>query len=274
MGARDFSAEVASRLEDGRAARRHPRERELLEVLDGLRRLVHPELRPAGRPAGAAEVRAVIRRLERLLALDLNGERVKARVVAERFLVALPDVAKLVALDVEATVAGDPAATGVEEVVLCYPGVYAIATYRIAHALRAAGARLLPRRLTELAHGRTGIDIHPAARIGRSFFIDHGTGVVVGETCDIGERVRLYQGVTLGALSLSTPNPSVALRGKKRHPTLGDDVIVYANATILGGETVIASGTVVGGNAWITRTPDVSGPGTVVTGEAMARSRS
>lgn len=273
-GKPDLAALVSGRLPAGQAARRHPTVKEVGALLDGLRRLVHPELRPAERPATRAEVAGVERLLVRLLTWDLDA-RAAATEVAGRFLVALPAVAQLVALDVAATVAGDPAASGAEEVVLCYPGVQAIAVYRVAHALRGAGARLLPRRLTELSHARTGIDIHPAALIGRSFFIDHGTGVVVGETCEIGDRVRIYQGVTLGALSLSTPDPRSALRGKKRHPTLGDDVIVYANATILGGDTVIPDGTVVGGNAWITRTPtpEPGGLGNVVLGEARNRSR-
>jgi serine O-acetyltransferase len=274
---KDWTADVAGRLAAGAAERRHPTDTELGRLLDALRHLVHPELRPSRRAAPATEVRAAARQLERLVRLDLNGGGgpARARAVTQKFFAALPDVAALIALDVAATVSGDPAASGPEEVVLCYPGVHAIAAYRLAHALLVAGARLLPRRLTELAHARTGIDIHPGARIGRSFLIDHGTGVVVGETCIIGDRVRVYQGVTLGALSLSTPDPRSQLRGKKRHPTLGDDVIVYANATILGGDTIIAPGTVVGGNAWIIRSPEGAEArrGLAVLGEARTRSR-
>ena len=148
----------------------------------------------------------------------------------------------------------DPAATGIDEIVACYPGLYAIAVYRVAHHLLGLGAEVLPRMLTEHAHSRTGIDIHPGATIGESFFIDHGTGIVIGETSTIGDRVRIYQGVTLGALSIRDRGRADKPRrpGSKRHPTIEDDVIIYANATILGGNTVIGQGAVVGGNAWIT----------------------
>ena len=146
----------------------------------------------------------------------------------------------------------DPAATGIDEIVACYPGLYAIAIYRVAHRLLRDGAEVVPRMLTEHAHSRTGIDIHPGATIGESFFIDHGTGIVVGETTLIGNRVRIYQGVTLGALSVRDRGRTDKPQGKKRHPTIEDDVIIYANATILGGSTVIGQGAVVGGNAWIT----------------------
>ncbi len=153
----------------------------------------------------------------------------------------------------------DPAATGIDEIVACYPGLYAIAVYRVAHHLLGLGAEVLPRMLTEHAHSRTGIDIHPGATIGESFFIDHGTGIVIGETSTIGDRVRIYQGVTLGALSIrdrgrqdKPDDKPDAKATSKRHPTIEDDAIIYANATILGGKTVIGQGAVVGGNAWIT----------------------
>jgi serine O-acetyltransferase len=160
----------------------------------------------------------------------------------------------------------DPAATGVDEIVACYPGLYAIAVYRVANRLLRLGAEVLPRMLTEHAHSRTGIDIHPGATIGESFFIDHGTGIVIGETSNIGNRVRIYQGVTLGALSIKdrgrsdvpaagkqgSKSAKAAAQTSKRHPTIEDDAIIYANATILGGKTVIGQGAVVGGNAWIT----------------------
>jgi serine O-acetyltransferase len=171
--------------------------------------------------------------------------------ITSRFVARLPELRAQIALDVRAAYEGDPAASDLDEILFCYPGTYAISVYRIAHALHIEGATLIPRIMTEVAHERTGIDIHPAARIGRSFFIDHGTGVVVGETTQIGDRVRLYQGVTLGALTV----PKGAERppcGSKRHPTLEDDVVIYANATILGGDTVIGRGAVIGGNAWVT----------------------
>jgi len=176
---------------------------------------------------------------------------IQAADVTARFIGQLPALRDLVAGDLRAAYVGDPAASGVDEVIFCYPGVYAITTYRLAHALAREGAALIPRMMTELAHERTGIDIHPGATIGRSFFIDHGTGVVIGETCTIGDRVRVYQGVTLGALTVpygaERPPP-----GAKRHPTIEDDVVIYAGATILGGDTVIGKEAVIGGNAWVT----------------------
>jgi serine O-acetyltransferase len=176
----------------------------------------------------------------------------RARAIARRLLQALPDIRSLLGKDVLAAFDSDPAASGIDEIVACYPGLYAIAVYRVASRLLRDGAEVLPRMLTEHAHSRTGIDIHPGATVGESFFIDHGTGLVVGETCVIGNRVRIYQGVTLGALSVRDRGRTDRPLGKKRHPTIEDDVIIYANATILGGNTVIGQGAVVGGNAWIT----------------------
>jgi serine O-acetyltransferase len=158
---------------------------------------------------------------------------------------------KILTTDVHAAYQGDPAAKTIDEVVISYPGVLAITIHRIAHQLRHQDIPLLPRMMSEYGHSITGIDIHPGATIGSSFFIDHGTGVVIGETTEIGERVRIYQGVTLGALSL--PKEEVEqLRYAKRHPTIEDDVTIYAGATILGGETVIGRGSVIGGSVWIT----------------------
>ena len=171
--------------------------------------------------------------------------------ITDRFLAQLPELRRQCRLDLRAAYEGDPAATGLDEILFCYPGIYAITVYRIAHALLVEGAIMIPRIMTELAHAKTGVDIHPGARIGPSFFIDHGTGVVIGETTLIGEHVRIYQGVTLGALTVpqgeARPEP-----GKRRHPTLEDGVVIYANATILGGDTVIGRGAVVGGNAFVT----------------------
>ena len=167
------------------------------------------------------------------------------------FIRAIPPLRTTLAQDVRAAYEGDPAAKSYDEIIFSYPGLYAITVYRIAHLLHEQGIPLLPRIMTEYAHSLTGIDIHPGAHIGEGFFIDHGTGVVIGETSDIGNRVRIYQGVTLGALSL--PSSAVEqLRNRKRHPTLEDDVIVYAGATILGGETVIGARSTIGGNVWLT----------------------
>ncbi|MBS1119648.1 MAG: Serine O-acetyltransferase [Deltaproteobacteria bacterium] len=175
----------------------------------------------------------------------------KADVIADRFLSHLPELRAQVRLDLHAAYESDPAATGVDEILFCYPGTYAITVYRIAHALLREGSIVIPRMMTELAHRRTGIDIHPGAEISASFFIDHGTGVVIGETTQIGKRVRIYQGVTLGALTVpqgeTRPEP-----GKRRHPKIEDEVVIYANATILGGETIIGQGSVIGGNAFVT----------------------
>lgn len=165
------------------------------------------------------------------------------------FLGRLPAVRELLAEDVEAAFEGDPAARSFAEILVAYPAIHAVAIYRLAHELYRLRVPQLPRIMTEHAHSRTGIDINPGARIGRRFFIDHGTGIVIGETTEIGDRVRLYQGVTLGAFS---PRRGQTIRGVKRHPTIEDDVTIYANATILGGETIIGRGTVVNGNAYVT----------------------
>lgn len=159
----------------------------------------------------------------------------------------IPELRRMIQLDVRALFQGDPAAKSDEEVIVAYPGLQAIMVYRIAHFLHINGVPIIPRIMTEHVHGKTGIDIHPGATIGESFFIDHGTGIVIGETTVIGKNVKIYQGVTLGALSVKKN-----LQDKKRHPTIEDNVTIYANATILGGETVIGKGSVIGGNSWIT----------------------
>jgi serine O-acetyltransferase len=167
--------------------------------------------------------------------------------VGRQFVDLLPTIYHALLLDARAIYYGDPASVNVDEVILSYPGFYAIAIHRVAHELFILGFPLLPRLLSEHAHQQTGIDIHPGATIGRSFCIDHGTGIVIGETAHIGNGVKLYQGVTLGALVVQKEFAS-----NKRHPTIGDNVVVYANATILGGTTVIGNDSVVGGNAWVT----------------------
>jgi serine O-acetyltransferase len=167
------------------------------------------------------------------------------------FLRGMPQLRELLATDIRAAYEGDPATKSFDEIIFSYPGLYAITVYRIAHQLRHQEIPLIPRIMTEHAHSKTGIDIHPGAHIGESFFIDHGTGVVIGETAVIGKRVRIYQGVTLGALSLGREEID-NLRDQKRHPTIEDDVVIYANATVLGGNTVIGTRSVIGGNVWIT----------------------
>jgi len=194
-------------------------------------------------------IRHECRRMDSLCIKCVERGRDGALILMEK----LPDLRRLLAQDVRAHYDGDPAAKSLDEIVFCYPGLYAIFVYRIAHELFLLGIPLIPRIMTEHAHSLTGIDIHPGAKIGTDFFIDHGTGVVIGETTEIGDRVRIYQGVTLGALSV--PRESEGgnyLRGRKRHPTIEDDVTIYAQATILGGETIIGARCVIGGNVWLT----------------------
>jgi serine O-acetyltransferase len=180
---------------------------------------------------------------------------------AYAFLERLPHIRRMLAKDIQAAYDGDPAAPCLDQIILSYPATYAITAYRAAHELHKLGVPLLPRMMTELAHSRTGIDIHPGAEIGQSFFIDHGTGVVIGETTIIGNNVKLYQGVTLGALSFPKDERGQLIRGKKRHPTIEDDVIIYSGATILGGQTIIGRGSIIGGNVWLTESVP---PGTLV----------
>ncbi len=181
--------------------------------------------------------------------------------LARGFLARLPEVRRLLATDIQAGFEGDPAATSPDEVLFCYPGLLAITSQRLAHELLNLGVPLLPRMITEHAHSLTGIDIHPGAQIGERFFIDHGTGVVIGETCIIGRNVRIYQGVTLGAKSFPLDAEGHPIKGVPRHPVVEDDVIIYSNATILGRIT-LGKGSAIGGNVWLTRSVP---PGSVIT---------
>jgi serine O-acetyltransferase len=185
--------------------------------------------------------------LHQILLFNPKKSENDARFVTERLFEAIPEIYEKIDEDVTAMYEGDPAAKSRSEVIRTYPGFYAIAAYRIAHELYRLGVQEIPRIITEHAHSKTGIDIHPGAKIGQHFCIDHGTGVVIGETAVIGDHVKIYQGVTLGALSVSKEDAE-----KKRHPTLEDHVVVYAGATILGGETIIGSHSVIGGNVWLT----------------------
>ena len=248
-----------------------PSRRDVQVMAEELLEVLFPESHRMGVQGGslrehvAATIESLAARLEAAIYLGLHRHcgqgsdatardtcRARAAAITRRLLEDLPDLRARLGRDVLAAFESDPAASGVDEIVACYPGLYAIAVYRVAHHLLGAGAEVVPRMLTEHAHSRTGVDIHPGATIGESFFIDHGTGIVVGETTLIGNRVRIYQGVTLGALSVRDRGRTDKPNPKKRHPTIEDDVIIYANATILGGETVIGRGAVVGGNAWIT----------------------
>jgi serine O-acetyltransferase len=192
---------------------------------------------------------------------DCSGCAEKAHQATVSLLTGLPEIRDTLQQDIQAAYEGDPAAMSTMEVVMSYPGLYAITIHRIAHALYKQGVPLIPRVMSEHAHSKTGIDIHPGATIGPGFFIDHGTGVVIGETCRIGRRVKLYQGVTLGALSFAKDENGMLVKGIKRHPDVEDNVVIYAGATILGGDTVIGRGAVIGGNVWLTHSVP---PGTKV----------
>jgi serine O-acetyltransferase len=198
-----------------------------------------------------------------LVASDPSCGNCEARSLelARAFLARLPEVRRLLATDIQAGFEGDPAATSPEEVLFSYPGLLAITNQRLAHELLQLGVPLLPRMITEHAHSLTGIDIHPGAQIGERFFIDHGTGVVIGETCVIGRNVRIYQGVTLGAKSFPLDEDGHPIKGVPRHPVVEDDVIIYSNATILGRIT-LGQGSAIGGNVWLTRSVP---PGSIIT---------
>ena len=178
--------------------------------------------------------------------------RIRGRQLALNLIEKFPEIREMLIEDVQAAYEGDPAAQGFDEIIFSYPFLLAITVHRVAHELYSQGMPLLPRLLSEHAHSRTGIDIHPGAKIGRRFFIDHGTGVVIGETTVIGDHVKMYQGSTLGALSFPRDACGALIRGVKRHPTIEDNVTIYAGATILGGDTVVGRGSVIGGGVWLT----------------------
>jgi len=243
----------------------------LEEIVELLRAVIFPgyfgvsELKP---PTMRYHIGAMLDRVSRLLAEQIKvgacfacpGDEtedceeceVKARLTTSKFLAALPEIRRLLATDVEAAYEGDPAAKSHGEAIYCYPSIRATTNYRIAHELHVLGVKLIPRIITEAAHSGYGIDIHPGAKIGERFFTDHGTGVVIGETCEIGRNVRIYQGVTLGARSFALDEGGRPIKGVPRHPIVEDDVIIYSGATILGRVT-IGQGSVIGGNVWITR---------------------
>ncbi len=195
-----------------------------------------------------SKIYLIRRNLRQILLSSEEFDNAKAQKIAQNFILTLPNLHKSLFADAEAIFEGDPAAESIDEVILAYPGFLAIAIYRFAHKLFLLEVPLLPRIMTEYAHQITGIDIHPGAEIGANFFIDHGTGIVIGETTVIGNNVKIYQGVTLGALSIDKK-----LAKTKRHPTIEDNVIIYSNAVILGGSTVIGKGAIIGGNVWLTR---------------------
>lgn len=229
------------------------REIDIKSIIERCRSLLYPEYLGTGSAEQFDIAKALQTDLEEAIAtsFELSGQDGDAAAIADAFMSALPQLRQMLLKDVKATYNGDPAAESTAEVVLCYPGIRAITSYRIAHALLLAGVPILPRIITEFAHSQTGIDIHPAASIGESFAIDHGTGVVIGATAILGNNVKLYQGVTLGAKSFPLDADGNPVKGVARHPILEDNVIVYSNATILGRVTIGHDATV-GGNIWIT----------------------
>ncbi len=246
-----------------------PTYEDIVKIIDQARRILFPgyfsatAITPANLEYSLGqETTEIFEKLAHQISLAIQHECFKSREnclnctengqeKALKFIQALPTISDILLTDIQAALDGDPAAKDHDEIIFSYPGLKAVSIFRMAHELYKLNVPILPRIMTEYAHSFTGIDIHPGATIGENFFIDHGTGVVIGETTVIGKRVRLYQGVTLGALSLPA-DAGVKLRNKKRHPTIEDDVIIYANSTILGGETVIGKGSVIGGNIWVT----------------------
>lgn len=243
-----------------------PKRSEIIEVLEEIRRLVFPgffgnentaivSLENFAGNSLAVVYEKLFKQIK--IAIAFNEKKGKSSKIDEKaeeitlkFIEELPNIQNLILKDVEAELQGDPAAGSKEEIIFSYPGIYAIAVYRVAHVLYELKVPIIPRIMTEHAHGKTGIDINPGAKIGEYFFIDHGTGIVIGETTEIGDHVKIYQGVTLGALSTMKGQ---ALSGVKRHPTIEDNVVIYANTTVLGGETVVGKGSVVAGNTFLTQ---------------------
>ena len=256
---------------------RHPDKDVVIDIIDKLRRIVFPGyfLEKNYRIYNAKHnlsmlIEDVMFNLNRQIGLVLQDSE-KSQEICLEFFRSIPKVRALVQTDLQAAYDGDPAASGKEEIVYSYPGLFAITVYRLAHVLQVLGVPMIPRMMTEYAHSVTGIDIHPGATIGQHFFIDHGTGIVVGETTVIGNGVKIYQGVTLGALST---RGGQSLRGKRRHPTTEDNVTIYAGASILGGETVIGRDSVIGSNAFITSSIAPNTTVTIKNQELQLRSRS
>ena len=255
---------------------RHPDKDVIIDIIDKLRRIVFPGYfwEKTYRIYNAKHnlsmlIEDVMYNLNQQIALVLQDTE-KSQEICLEFFRSIPKVRALVQTDLQAAYDGDPAASGKEEIVFSYPGLFAITVYRLAHVLQVLGVPMIPRIMTEYAHSVTGIDIHPGATIGENFFIDHGTGIVVGETTVIGKGVKVYQGVTLGALST---RGGQSLRGKQRHPTIEDNVTIYAGASILGGSTVIGRNCVIGSNAFITESVAPNTTVTIKNQELQLRSR-
>lgn len=242
-----------------------PQNREVIKIVKLTKELIFPgyfSTKHLTETSDYKTTRKLVRKLHKLLKRQIQYSllyladeeknktlKVKSCVLCIDFLNQIPKIRQMVTKDVEAHFKNDPAAFNRDQIIISYPGLYAIVIYRMAHALDMLGVKIIPRMMSEYAHRETGIDINPKAKIGQSFFIDHGTGVVIGETTLIGDNVRIYQGVTLGAMSL---RKGQALKGKKRHPTIGNDVTIYANASILGGDSFIGDHSIIGANVFIT----------------------
>lgn len=246
-----FNAFIKELAQAHRNATSCPPPRKTVRFFENLLDLLFPEFSESRFTEEAAVVKQIdaLKKELRYL-LDKNTECMKSQKagIVEEIFSEIPGIRSELLLDIEAIYMGDPAAKSKEEVVRSYPGFYAISAHRFAHYLLSLGIKLIPRIISENAHQRTGIDVHPGAKIGKRFCIDHGTGVVIGETTEIGSNVKIYQGVTLGAVSVKKEDAKI-----KRHPTIEDNVVIYAGATILGGETVIGKNSIVGGNVWLTR---------------------
>lgn len=242
---------------------------QVVELIDFLRGALYPDIfDPNSIGEGHEKVdKDTAEVLLRKILFALTEDKDKSKEIAHEMIVSLPDIKELLQTDVTAAYEGDPAARSVEEVMLAYPGFEAISIFRLAHRLYELQAPILPRMMTEYAHQITGIDIHPGATIGKYFFIDHGTGVVIGETTTIGEHVKLYQGVTLGAKSFDVNPDGTLVKGIKRHPDIGSNVVIYAGATVLGGNTRIGDNCVIGGNVWLTHSVDAGN--TVLAAQAQ-----
>ena len=248
-----------------------PSNKEICDILEEIKKVLYPKYfssdNNVSKEACFNQLSVISERLKKQIELAFSYEisqncknffcceviNEKATQVVCEFIKELPNVVELLKLDIQATLEGDPAAGNVDIILMTYPGIFAIYTYRLSHILYKLGVPLIPRIMTEYAHSKTGIDIHPGATIGKSFVIDHGTGIVIGETTEIGDGVKLYQGVTLGAISLKNAE---SLVGKKRHPTLKNNVTIYSGATVLGGNTVLGEGSIIGSSAFITKSVD------------------
>ncbi|MBQ2717378.1 MAG: serine acetyltransferase [Clostridia bacterium] len=248
-----------------------PSNKEICDILEEIKKVLYPKYfssdNNVSKEACFNQLSVISERLKKQIELAFSyeisqncknvfcceGINEKATQVVCEFIKELPNVVELLKLDIQATLEGDPAAGNVDIILMTYPGIFAIYTYRLSHILYKLGVPLIPRIMTEYAHSKTGIDIHPGATIGKSFVIDHGTGIVIGETTEIGDGVKLYQGVTLGAISLKNAE---SLVGKKRHPTLKNNVTIYSGATVLGGNTVLGEGSIIGSSAFITKSVD------------------